>query len=85
MIGIMKVRKGDYMEIHTEQANMGYNVKQLETVIIEDECDKKKKIIVEVGGVQIPLQHVYVVDQEMIDDGVFRQDQIGTLVIDLDV
>ena len=25
---------------------MGYNVKQLETVIIEDECDKKKKIIV---------------------------------------
>lgn len=64
---------------------MGYNVKQLETVIIEDECDKKKKIIVEVGGERIALQHVYVVDQEMIDDGVFRQDQIGTLVIDLDV
>ena len=64
---------------------MGYNVKQLETVIIEDECDIKKKIIVEVGGERIPLQHVYVVDQEMIDDGVFRQDQIGTLVIDLDV
>ena len=64
---------------------MGYNVKQLETVIIEDECDKKKNIIVEVGGERIPLQHVYVVDQEMIDDGVFRQDQIGTLVIDLDV
>ena len=64
---------------------MGYNVNQLETVIIEDECDKKKKIIVEVGGEQIPLQHVYVVNQEMIDDGVFIQDQIGTLVIDLDV
>ena len=64
---------------------MGYNVKQLETVIIEDECDKKQKIIVEVGGVRIPLQHVYVVEQEMIDDGAFRQEQIGTLVIDLDV
>ena len=64
---------------------MGYNVKQLETVIIEDECDKKKNIIVEVGGERITLQHVYVVDQEMIDDGVFRQDQIGTLIIDLDV
>ena len=74
----MKVRGGDYI-------NMGYNVKQLETVIIENECDKKKKIIIEVGGERIPLQHVYVVDQEMIDDGVFRQDQIGTLVIDLDV
>ena len=64
---------------------MGYNVKQLETVIIEDKCDKKKKIIVEVGGEQIPLRHVYIVNQEMIDGGVFRQDQIGTLVIDLDV
>lgn len=65
--------------------SMEYNVKQLETVIIEDECDKKKKIIVEVGGEQIPLRHVYIVDQEMINDGVFRQDQIGSLVIDLDV
>ena len=64
---------------------MGYNVKQLETVIIEDKCDKKQKIIVEVGGERIPLQHIYVVEQEMIDDGVFRQEQIGTLVIDLDV
>lgn len=64
---------------------MGYNVNQLEAVIIEDECDKKQKIIVEVGGVRIPLQHVYVVEQEMIDDGAFRQEQIGTLVIDLDV
>ena len=62
-----------------------YNVNQLLEVIEEDECDKEKKIIIEVGGVQIPLQHVYVVDQELINDGVYEQHQLGTLVLDLDV
>lgn len=64
---------------------MDYNVKQLITVIEEDDCIKDKAIIVEVGGVQVPLRHVYVVSQDMINEGTYKQEQIGTLVLDLDV
>ena len=62
-----------------------YNVNQLLTVIEEDECDKRKRIIVEVGGERISLQHVFVVDQEMVDEGTYQQHQLGSLVLDLDV
>lgn len=64
---------------------MDYNVKQLITVIEEDDCIKDKAIIVEIGGDQVPLRHVYVVNQDMINEGTYKQKQIGTLVLDLDV
>ena len=62
-----------------------YNVNQLLAVIEEDGCDKGKKIIIEVGGERISLQHVFIVDQEMVDEGTYKQYQLGSLVLDLDV
>lgn len=62
---------------------MGYNAEQLLSVI--NDCDKSKEIIVEVGGTRIKLQHVYVVTQEMIDEEGLNQNELGTLVIDLDI
>lgn len=63
----------------------GYNVNQLETLTEEDNCNKVKKIIIVIGGTEIPLRHAYVVSQKMIDEGSFDQDKIGALVIDLDI
>ena len=64
---------------------MEYNVNQLLTVIDEDGCDKTKPIIIEVGGISIPLQHVYVVTEEMIGFDGFGISKLGSLVLDLDV
>ncbi len=62
-----------------------YTTEDLLSVINSEECAKNKPIIVEVVGERIPLRHVYIVTQELIDEGCYSQDQLGTLVIDLDV
>ncbi len=41
-------------------------------------------VIVEVGGVRIPLQHTFIVTKEMVVDGAYPAEAIGSLVIDLD-
>lgn len=64
---------------------MRYTVSQLLSVIMEDGCDIEKPVIIEVGGVRIPLEHAYVVYQENIDEGAYNPEDLGALVIDLDV
>ncbi len=62
-----------------------YTSRDLLSVMNNVDCIKDSPIIVEVGGVRVPLRHVYIVTQKMVNEGQYRQDQLGTLVIDLDV
>ena len=47
--------------------------------------DDRLPIIIEVGGVRIPLRHVYTVTQGMVEDNTFPESAIGSLVLDLDI
>lgn len=62
---------------------MGYKVDDLKSIL--SDAENSKDVLVEVGGTRVPLKHVYVVDEHLVDEGSFGKDQIGTLVIDLDI